>query len=26
MIVIEKIPNIGIGITINDRPNRASKY
>ena len=26
MIAIEKIPNIGIGKTINDRINRASKY
>ena len=25
-IAVEKIPNIGIGITINDRLNRASKY
>ena len=26
MIAVEKIPNIGIGKTINDRLNRASKY
>ena len=26
MIAVEKIPNIGIGRTINDRLNRASKY
>jgi L-threonylcarbamoyladenylate synthase len=26
MIAVEKIPNIGIGKTINDRINRASKY
>ena len=26
MVAIEKIPNIGIGKTINDRLNRASKY
>ncbi len=26
MIAIEKIPNIGVGKTINDRINRASKY
>ena len=25
-IAVEKIPNIGIGKTINDRLNRASKY
>ena len=26
MIAVEKIPNIGIGKTINDRLQRASKY
>ena len=26
MIAVEKIPNIGIGKTINDRLNRASRY
>ena len=26
MIAVEKIPNIGIGKTINDRLSRASKY
>ena len=26
MIAVEKIPNIGIGKTINDRLNRASQY
>ena len=26
MIAVEKIPNVGIGKTINDRLNRASKY
>ena len=26
MVAVEKIPNIGIGKTINDRLNRASKY
>ena len=26
MIAVEKVPNIGIGKTINDRLNRASKY
>ena len=26
MIAVEKIPNIGIGKTINDRLNRASKF
>ena len=26
MIAVEKIPNIGIGKTINDRLNRASNY
>ena len=26
MIAVEKIPNIGIGKTLNDRLNRASKF
>ena len=26
MIAVEKIPNIGIGKTINDRLNKASRY